>query len=161
MLKLLKSLFKLADPLVAAGQKSDSDAFVRAIVLADVHILAAINGEGLDPSASREQVLAEIERAARDLSDHKKGFEAFVYERNGASCLPFFSSLRHCETFCGEYSKFHYRMFPFKVLGVKGSVVAAAAANVENLIMNDWTSDERPLSADEKDLLAQFADSAN
>jgi hypothetical protein len=161
MLKLLKSLFTPSDPLVAAGEKADIDAFVRAIVSANVHVLAAIDGEGIDPTASPEEVLAEIERAARDLSDHEKCFEVFVYEREGASCVPFFSSLRHCEAFCAAYSKFHHRMFPFKVLGVKGSVVAAAAANVENLIMNDWTPEERPLSADEKNLLTRIAGSAN
>ncbi len=28
-----------------------------------------------------------------------------IYERDGASCIPFFSSQDYCQTFCCEYMK--------------------------------------------------------
>ena len=72
---------------------------------ADVFVIAAMQSEGLDAvSRAGNKLLAELERVARDLSDRENGFQVFVDERDGTSCLPFFSSLKQCQTFCGEYS---------------------------------------------------------
>jgi hypothetical protein len=66
------------------ARRGDRDAFVRALGEADIFVFAAIEGDGLDPSTlTREQLLAEIERAATDLNERQDGFAPFVYERNG------------------------------------------------------------------------------
>ena len=157
MLNVFRKLVARRDPLVAAGRRNTGADFVRAVGAADVLVIAAMQSEGLDAATyTPEQLLAELERAARDLNDRADGFEVFVYHRDGRSCLPFFSSQEHCKIFCGEYSKRANRVFPFQVLGVKGSVVAACAKNIESAVLNDWTPDERPLSDAEMRLLQEI-----
>jgi hypothetical protein len=154
MLKLLRRLVGRGDALVAAGRRASGADFVRAVLSADVFVIAAMQSDGLDPATfTPEQLLAELERAARELGDRERSFEVFKYEQDGASCLPFFSSQGYCETFCGEYSKRANRVFPFQLLGVKGSTVASCSSGVDRLVLNDWTPDERPLSDEEMRLL--------
>lgn len=154
MLNLLRKLVGRRDALVDAGRRSSSADFVRVIGSADVFVIAAMQNEGLDAATvTPEQLLAEIERVARDLSEREGGFKVFTYDRDGASCLPFFSSQAHCQTFCGEYSKRANRVFPFQLLGVKGSVIASCSQGVDRLVLNDWTPDERLLSDEETRLL--------
>ncbi|MCI0334292.1 MAG: hypothetical protein L0228_13820 [Planctomycetes bacterium] len=154
MRNFLRRLIGSGDPLADAGRRHCGEAFVHAVEAADIFVLAAMQSEGLDAATfTQEQLLAEIERSARDLSERQDGFEPFVYRRDGVSCLPFFSSQEHCEVFCGEYSKLRNRVLPFQVLGIKGSVLAVCSSSVERLILNDWTADERPISAEEKRLL--------
>jgi len=153
---LLRKLLGRRDPLVAAGRRSSGAAFVRAVGTSDVFVIAAMQSEGLDAATfSPEVLLAELEHVARDLSEREDGFEVFTYERGGRSCLPFFSSQGHCQTFCGEYSKLANRVFPFQVLGVNGSDLATCSRGVEQMILNAWTPDERPLSDSEKCLLQE------
>lgn len=124
--------------------------------MSDVFVIAAMLSEGLDAATfTQEDLLAELERVARDLSEREDGFDAFTYERDGSSCLPFFSSQGHCQIFCSEYAKRANRVFPFQVLGIKGSLLATCSRGVERLILNDSTPDERPLSDSEKRLLQE------
>lgn len=116
-------------------------------------VFAAIAGEGFDPALlTQERLLAEIERAAKDLSERKDGFQPFVYEREGRRCLPFFTSHSHAETFAGEYSKARNRIYPFQLLGVKGSVLGQLLPACDVVVMNDCTSEEVVLT--ESDLAA-------
>jgi hypothetical protein len=154
MFNLLRRLVGRRDALVDAGRRTSGADFVRAVVSADVFVIAAMQSEGLDAATfTQEQLLVELERVVRDLNDREGGFEVFVYERDGASRLPFFSSQEHCQTFCGEYSKRAGRVFPFQLLGVKGSVIAPFSKSFHLLVLNDWTPDERPLSDEEMQLL--------
>jgi hypothetical protein len=154
LLKFLRKLVGRRDALVDAGRRTSGADFVRAVGSADVFVIAAMQSEGLDAATfTPEQLLAELERVARDLNDREGGFEVFIYERDGTSRLPFFSSQDHCQTFCGEYSKRANRVFPFQALGVKGSVIASCSKGVDQLVLNDWTPDERPLSDEEMRLL--------
>lgn len=155
MFGFLRNLFGRRDSLANAGRRTSGSELVKAIGVADVFVFATMSSEGLDPATfTQEELLAEIERTAREF-DARKEFEPFVYERDGASCLPFFSSRDHCQIFAGEYSKSRNRVFGFQVLGVKGSVIASCARGVERVVLNDWTSDERPLTDEEMWLLQE------
>jgi hypothetical protein len=156
MLKFLARLVGCRDPLVKMGRRLSGEDFVRSIALADVYVIAAMQSKGHDPATlTQEEMLAEIERVARDLGEREGDFEVFIYQQDGRPCLPFFSSLDQCQTFCGEYSKQENRVIPFQILGVKGSALAGCARGVERVILNDWTPDERPLSDEETRLLQE------
>jgi SseB protein N-terminal domain len=155
MFRFLHKLFRRRDALAEAGRRTSCDAFVQSIGAADLFVFAAMRSDGLDAATfTQEELLAEIERTALDLSEREE-FEPFIYQRDGETCLPFFSSPNHYERFVGEYSKSRNRVFGFQVLGVNGGVIAKCAKGVERLVLNDWTSDERPLSDDERRLLQE------
>ena len=156
MLNLLRKLIGRRDPLAEAGRRTSGAEFARAVEAADVFVIAAMQSEGLDPNTlTQEQLLAEIERVAQDLSDRQGGFEVFIYERDGASCIPFFSSQDYCQTFCCEYMKRANRVFPFQILGVKGRTIATCSRGVNRLVLNDWSPNERLLSDEEMRFLRE------
>jgi hypothetical protein len=105
---------------------------------------------------TQEQLLAEIERAARDLNEREDGFAPFVYERAGRRRLPFFTSNDHAQTFVGEYSKEHDRVYPFQMLGGSGSVLAQLLPACDDLVMNDRSPDEHVLSPADSDAIRRI-----
>ncbi len=154
----LRKISRRRNALENAARRTSGHAFVQAIGIADVFVIASMQSEGLDPTThTPEELLAEAERVGRDLSEQKE-FWPLVYDRDGTSCLPFFSSPRHCQTFIGEFSKSRNRVFGFQVLGVKGSVIASCARGVERVVLNDWSPEQRPLSDEEKRLLHETWD---
>ena len=56
--------------------------------------------------------------------------------------LPFFTSHDHAQTFVGEYTKERNRVYPFQMLGVKGSLLAQMLPATDILVMNDRSADE-------------------
>lgn len=144
---LLRKLFGKPEQLARLAREGDRDAFLRKLADADIFVIAAIERNGLDPSTmSKEQLLAEIDRATKGLNEPQDGFAPFVYEREGKDRLPFFTSNGHAETFVGEYSKERDRVYPFQLLGCKGSVLAQLLPACELLVMNDRSPDEVALS---------------
>src|SRR5256885_1756859 len=117
MAGFLRKLFGKA----SASPTSDRGAFLRQLGAQDIFVIAAMQGDGIDPKGmTKEQLLAEIERSAKDLSE-RQGFEPFVYDKDGQRRLPFFTSNDYAQTFVGEYSKERNLVYPFQLLGVKGS----------------------------------------
>jgi hypothetical protein len=111
-----------------------------------VIVLAALQSDGLDAATlTQEGLLAEIERAAKDLSE-RDGFDPFLYRSEDTRCLPFFSTAHHAQTFCGEYSRERNRVFPFQTLTVRGSVLASLLPGCDVLVLNPWSADEYVLS---------------
>lgn len=109
-------------------------------------VLAALQSEGLDAvTFTHEDLLAEIERAAKDLSE-RDSFEPFLFRSGDTRCLPFFSTADHAQAFCGEYSKERNRVFPFQTLTVRGSVLASLLSGCDALVLNPRTTDEYVLS---------------
>lgn len=149
MFDRLRNLFrKPPAALHEMARAGDRDAFARRLGESDVFVIAAVEGEGLDPATmTPEQLLAEIERAGKDLAERQDGFEPFVYESpEGQRRLPFFTDDQHAQTFVGEYSKERNRVYPFQLLGVRGSVLAQLLPACDALVMNDRTLDEVELS---------------
>ncbi len=142
MFRALAKLFGKRDRLSALSGQADRRAFIRALVEADVIVLAALQSEGLDAATfTQEALLAEIERAAKDLSE-RNSFEPFLYRSGDSQRLPFFSTPNHAQIFCGEYSKERNRVFPFNTLTVRGSVLASLLPGCNSLVLNPRTADE-------------------
>ena len=149
MAGFLRKLFGKPPALETASPTGDRDAFLRRLGEQGIFIIAAMQGDGIDPNGmTKEQLLAEIERAAKDLSEDKAR-EPFVYERNGRRRLPFFTSNDYAQTFVGEYSKERNRVYPFELLAVKGSLLAHVLPACDVLVMNDRSADEVELSEDD------------
>src|SRR5687767_14718867 len=138
MTNFLRKLFGKAARLERLAREGDRDAFLRQLGESDIFVIAAMEGDGLDPSTMTEaQLLAEIERAVKDSNERQDGFAPFVYERDGRRRLPFFTSNDHAQTFVGEYSKERNRVHPFQLLGVRGSLLARLLPACDLLVMND------------------------
>jgi hypothetical protein len=146
VLRALAKLFGKRDRLAALSRGADRRAFISALIDADVTVLAALQSEGLDAATfTQEELLAEIERAAKDLNE-RDGFEPFLYRSGDIRCLPFFSTADHAQTFCGEHSKERNRVFPFQTLTVRGSVLASLVPGCDALVLNPRTAYEYLLS---------------
>jgi hypothetical protein len=146
VLGALAKLFGKRDRLSRLSRQSDRRLFIRALVEADVIVLAALQSQGLDAASfTQEDLLAEIERAAKDLSE-RDNFDPFLYGSDNSQRLPFFSTSAHADTFCGEYSKERKRVFPFQTLTVRGSVLASLLPGCDAIVLNPRTADEYVLS---------------
>ena len=143
MARLLDKLLGRRSSIESLATGSDRDAFLRQLGMTDIFVIAAFQSDGLDPSAvTADELLAEIEAAAKDLSEREEGFLPFVYEREGRLRLPFFTADDHAQTFVGEYCKERNRVFPIQLLGVKGSVLVQLLPSCDDLVMNDGTCAE-------------------
>jgi hypothetical protein len=146
MFQALAKLFGKRDRLSALSRQADRTGFIHALIEADVTVLPALQSEGLDAATfTQEELLAEIEKAAKDLNE-RDSFEPFVYRSGETRCLPFFSTSEHAQTFCGEYSKERNRVFPFQTLGVRGSVLVSLLPGCDALVLNPRSADEYVLS---------------
>jgi hypothetical protein len=154
--RTLARLFAKRDRLSAQSRQSDRRAFLRALVEAEETVLAALQSEGLDAATfTQEDLLAEIERAANELSE-RDSFAPFLYQSDDTRCLPFFSTPEHAQTFCGEYSKERKRVFPFQALTVRGSVLASLLPGCDALVLNPGTPEEYVFSEADMRHLREF-----
>lgn len=104
MAGFLRKLFGKSSASHTASPTADRDAFLRKLDEQDILVIAAMQGDGIDPKGmTREQLLAHIERAVKDLKEDKDR-APFVYEKNGQRRLPFFTSDSAAQTFAAEYS---------------------------------------------------------
>ncbi len=88
MFRFLHKLLRRRDALAEAGRRTSGDAFVQAIGAADLFVIAAMRSEGLDAATfTQEELLAEIERTARDLSEREE-FEPFIEGLDGCRSAP-------------------------------------------------------------------------
>jgi hypothetical protein len=149
MAGFFRKLFGKSPASQSALPTADRNAFFRQLGEQDIFVIAAMQGDGIDPHGmTTEQLLAEIERAAKDLSEDKAR-EPFVYEKEGQRRLPFFTSNDCAQTFVGGYSKERDRVYPFQLLGVKGPLLAQILLACDVLVMNDRSADEVELSDDD------------
>ncbi|MFO0918548.1 MAG: hypothetical protein U0872_09570 [Planctomycetaceae bacterium] len=147
MVGFLRNLFGKPSTVEQLAQSGDREAFFRKLGDSDIFVIAATEGDGLDPSnMTEEQFLAEIERAAKELNERQEGFAPFVYDRNGRRRLPFFTSNTYAQVFAGEYAKERNRVYPFQLLGVQGALLVQLLPACDELVMNDRTKMEFTLS---------------
>lgn len=156
MAGFLRKLFGKGTTSQSAAPPGNREAFLRQLGEQDIFVIAAMRGDGIDPNGmTREALLAEIEGAAQDLNE-SEGFEPFVYESKGQRRLPFFTSNDYAQTFAGEYSKERNRVYPFQLLGVKGSILAQLLPACDVLVMNDRTAEEVELSENDVDAIRRM-----
>jgi len=146
MIGPLRNLFKRRDSnndLARLARGTDRARFLQRIGQSDIMVIVAPDGDGLDPHAmTREQMLSEVERAAKGLNERAEGFAPFVYERGGRRRIPFFTSDAHAQTFVGEYSREWGRVYPFQLVTVRGVLLGSLAPACDEFAMNDRSPDE-------------------
>jgi type III secretion system (T3SS) SseB-like protein len=139
---VLNAIRKLLGKKNAASPGSPQEGLLGELAASTVWVFAAMQGDGLDAkSMTPEQLLAELRRAAEELARQQE-FAPFVYERDGQSRLPFFTSEDHAQVFAGEYAKERNRVYPFEMLGVKGALLPKLSTLSDVLVMNDRSPDE-------------------
>ena len=138
---------RIGVPLVRFnGREHPAREHLRQLWGGQVFVIAAIEGEGLDPETiTPERLFTQIKQAVDD-ADSRREFHAFVYTRQGKRILPFFSSEERARTFCEWYSMERNRVLPIQVLGIRGSLLASLAVSGELLVLNDRCTDEYVLS---------------
>jgi hypothetical protein len=145
MLNRLRDIFR--------SKTNATDSFLQELGTSDLFVISATRSHGIDARAlTQEQLLAEIRRELEhDKKNQEAGYSLFVYTTaSGQRRLPFFSSAKHAEIFCGEYSKERNRVFPLMVLQTRGTFLAkVSVSNGETVVLNDKSPDERVLTVDE------------
>ena len=156
MFRTLAQVFRKRDRLSALSRQTDRRVFIRALVDADVIVLGALQSEGLDAASfTREDLLAEIERAAKELSE-RESVDPFLYRSGDTQRLPFFSTQDHVQAFCTEYSRERDRVFPFQTLTIRGAVLASLLPKCDALVLNPRSASEYVLSEADMSLLREL-----
>lgn len=93
------------DDLTKAAHGADREPFAQLFVQSSLYFLAVPErfAPGLPAEASREQILAQVEEAARDLSE-THDFQPFSYDDDGRCRMPVFSSEELASQFAQWYA---------------------------------------------------------
>ena len=103
MAGFLTRLFGRRNPLHAIASSGDVEAFADALAAAEITLLGDLARQGLPlDSLDQEVLLSEIGHAAEDLAA-RDSFAPFLYEDDGDTLLPFFTSRKAIEEFCGAF----------------------------------------------------------
>ena len=148
MLQFLKNLFKI-------NVQQNKENFISSLTKSSIILISAMDSEGLDPAqTTKEELLAQIERAAKTMSENRS-VRPFVYYDNGCQLLPFFATREHAQEFCGNYSKECNRIFPFQLLTVSGNLLQDMLSEEHTLVLNPRTNDEYKFSELDNRLLSE------
>ena len=150
MFGAIRRLFGNSDTPAPASSTQSAELLLRQLGQLQIYIIAEMQSEGIDPAGlTKEQLLEEIGRAAKDLNE-RQSFRPFIYEAaDGQRRLPFFTDMQHAEVFVGEYSKQKNRVFPFQMLGIKGSLLGQMIPACDVLVMDDQSPDEIEFAGDD------------
>lgn len=148
---LLKRLRK-PERVAKSSLESQRDSFLREIGERDLLVIVAVQSSGIElEGLTQESLLAEIERAAKDLSERQE-FQPFMYERDGRSCLPFFTTTGHAEAFVGECCRAQNRLIPMPMISIRASMLVTLLPACDLLVMNDASDDEIVFSDEDLDV---------
>lgn len=149
----LSRLFRSKHPLKGLCSGDKVHEFVEALNSIEVVMIGAPHSEGLAFECATEQaVLAEIESAARSMSD-RTSFSPFRYHDRGSKYLPFFTTMDAAEVFCGAYCGRENRLFQFPAFVLSGAVVGRLITADVVIIMDPQSDEELVLSPDQSNLL--------
>ena len=145
MLRRLRNIFR--------PKPTAADPFIVQLARSELFFIAATESPGIDAKGLTSEALLTAIREAleQDKQNQQSGYGLFVYQTpSGERRLPLFSTSKHAETFCGEFSKERNRVFPFMVLQTRGTFLKTVQAGAnQTVVLNDKCPDERVLSADE------------
>jgi hypothetical protein len=148
--RLAAWLGRRANPLRIARQRG-ADAFAAAFRSTQFTILSLPEAfrAGIPTSVSQEEILAFIERAAKDLAE-RDSFDPFFYEAPGTGrVLPLFMDMKSAETFSLSYVSELRRILPFHTLATTGDALADGLASYDVVVINARSKDELLLSGPE------------
>ncbi len=142
------------DALIRAARGPDRRVFVKLFCRSPIRCICLPKrfAEGLPANASREEILAQIEAAARDLSE-RESFSPFSYLREGQRRMPLFTSEELAADFAKAYALDVQCIVPLQVLAVDGVAVVPSFKDCDVVVLNDRTSQEYVLSVDDMALL--------
>jgi len=150
----LASLLGIRDAVTRAARGGDRDHFADVFVSSMLYFVCvpARFAAGLPANASQDEILAQVEAAAKDLSE-SQGFQPFVYPDSGRRRMPIFSSDALATQFASWYALHTQRIIPLQVLGVEGSLIVPAFKDCDVVALNDRTKHEYLLTDQDASLL--------
>jgi hypothetical protein len=142
------------DALTRAMLGTDRENFAQLFVRSNVLFLQLPPGSenGFDPHLSREQLLAQIRSAAKDLSQRQQ-FTPFCRVRGERKSLLLFTQQKFVKEFVQAYVREVKRLMQFEVLGVAGQMALRLFEGVDSVVFNPETKHEYELSAADMDRL--------
>jgi len=137
------------DALTRAMLGTDRENFAQLFVRSNVLFLQLPPGSenGLDPRLSREQLLAQIRSAAKDLSQRQQ-FTPFCRVRGERKSLLLFTQQKFVKEFVQAYVREVKRLMQFEVLGVAGQMALRLFEGVDSVVFNPETKHGYELSAE-------------
>ena len=150
MVEILDSL----DALIRASRGSDrqafADLFARSSILF-LHLPPGLEG-GLEPNVTRDELLAQIKKSAKDLSGREQ-FVPLCDIREGRKRMLLFTQQTFAQEFAQAYVRETKRIMPFEVLTVDGRVLVPSFRNADSVVLNAGSRFECELSTEDMALL--------
>jgi len=142
------------DALTRAMLGTDRENFAQLFARSNVLFLQLPPGSenGLDPHLSREELLAQIRSAAKDLSQRQR-FTPFCRVRGERKSLLLFTQQKFVKEFVQAYVREVKRLMQFEVLGVAGQMALRLFEGVDSVVFNPETKHEYELSAEDMYML--------
>jgi hypothetical protein len=142
------------DALTRALLGTDRENFAQLFAHSNVLFLQLPPGSenGLDPHLSREELLAQIRSAAKDLSQRQQ-FTPFCRVRGERKSLLLFTQQKFVKEFVQAYVREVKRLMQFEVLGVAGQTALRLFEGVDSVVFNPETKHAYELSAEDMDML--------
>jgi hypothetical protein len=104
---------------------------------------------------TKDELLAVIEAAAKDLNDKETGFQPFTYNKSDVTVLPVFSSQQYAKEFIQVYVPRVNKIIPFQVLTVRGYHLVSSFVAVESVVLNDESKHQYELSSADIERIAK------
>jgi len=142
------------DALTRAMLGPDRENFAQVFTRSNVLFLHLPPGSenGFDPNLSREELLAQIRSAAKDLSQRQQ-FIPFCRVRGDRKSLLLFTQQKFVQEFAHACVRETKRLMQFEVLGVTGQTALRLFEGVDSVVFNAGTRHEYELSAEDIHLL--------
>ena len=140
----------LTEALRSSSDTSFLDAFQRSTVFF-LHLPPGCEN-GFDPGISQEELLAQIRKCAKDLSERQQ-FLPLRIVRDNRRVLLLFTDSNHAKPFVQHYVRQVKRVMPVEVIGISGDAALKLLNGVDSVIFNPNTAFEYELSSHRLDLL--------
>ena len=152
---------KGTDSLMEALRSSSDSSLVEAFQRSTVFFLHLPPGceNGFDPNISQEELLAQIRKCAKDLSERQK-FVPLCISRDNRRVLLLFTESENAQPFARHYVQQVKRVMPFQVIGVTGEAAVKLLNRVYSVVFNPRTADEHELSSERLILLKKLRPAA-
>ncbi len=161
MFERLWHKLKRDDALIEALRSSSDSSFLDAFQRSTVFFLHLPPGceNGFDPEISQEELLAQIRKCAKDLSERQQ-FLPLRILRDNRRVLLLFTDSNHAKPFVQHYVRQVKRVMPFEVIGISGDAALKLLNGIDSVIFNPNTAHERELSSQRLDLLRKLRPAA-
>src|ERR1700679_989616 len=142
------------DTLTRAMLGPDRENFAHVFARSNVLFLHLPPGSenGFDPHLSREELLAQIRSAAKDLSQREQ-FTPFCRMQGERKFLLLFTQQKFVKEFVHAYVREAKRLMQFEILGVAGQTALRLLGGVDSVIFNPGTRYEHELFPEDMHML--------